>query len=1364
MRTLITVLVVVCLALMPSWVNASETFRFRTFSPKGGFYYDGVVDINQDTDGFIWVMLDNELLRFDGYEYRKYTAQFNTADANSVWSFINLATDTSGCLHVLTSHAIYRYDRYSDSFVKIVDAVLGNMAIDSHDNMWCLKENILHHISRNDSTLTACMYDGKPIRSIRDYSFGKEHTYFSSRYNRVYVADADDTEKISILYLFPPDHAIVQIQEREGVLWVLTARHGIYGIDTATRTIGKHLQFQDKENNAPAKTFLIDRDGRIWAGTQMGLYVIDSDTGEYRCYRHSKADPFSLTNNSVWTLFSDMHGNIWIGHFAGGLCYTDLDDSMQVSTYTSTMSPLNYELVSSFAEYGDHVYIGTDGGGLNCLDTRSGNISQIMLGDKTDTPSDAHVKSMAVDSRGRLWVAMYRGGLDCHNLQSRQFRNLRHNPADSTGLLFNDLRKITLDRDSGLWIAYQNVNTLISYLPFDTERCVHYNLSDTDGYVFDIQPDSHGNLYVLTRQKLFRINPSSGTHKEITGAAFSGGQSLAVDSSGDIWIGTVGDGLTRYNPSSGVFTYYPDILSSFASAVYSMSHDSVTDCLWLGTDNGLVQFDIHNAAIRRFDECDGFQGQVYYPLSAFRSVSGRMFFGGTNGFSVFEPGSIMQNPRKPQARISGFYIDNRPASPSIWKGPNEIVLDHDQGNFGFSLSSDNYQTPEKNSFRYRLKGYDDEWITTNASNRTVMYSKVPPGSYQFEVLAANNDGVWCDTPATIHIVRRPAPWASPLAYLLYTVIAVIIILVVVHYKNEKRKLKLKLFMVDLDKKKKEELHKSQLSFFTNISHDFRTPISLILAAIDNMKQEGMKDNYYRILHNNSRRLLNLVNELMDFRTLDNNKMKLHVQTVDANALVKELAADFEDYARKRNITFTIKCDPMIPESMLIDRQVLEKVVMNLLNNAFKYTADGGEITVETYSTATDFTPRYKNSHIIPSGHTAANAFTLAVRDTGCGISADSIRNVFERYYLVNTMNLNQHLGTGIGLALVKSLVQLHHGGISIYSERNAGTDIVVSLPVDRDVFDASEVASEKKSEAPTAGLLPNYQDGKLLSIPDSGTTASELDMELEETTPDNRRRILLVEDHADLRNLMAGFLKLHYEIDEATDGEEAIEILKRSAVDLIISDIMMPRKDGITLCREVKSNLDTSHIPVMLLTAKAGIDDRIEGADAGADLYFAKPIDFNLLLQSVHNIFRHQKNLREHYARNYYADRSELSANRQDADFLSKITEIIDTHLQGDNLDVNLLATEMCMSRSKLYSKLKALTGKSIVEFITNYRMRKAARLIVEQDIPLYMVMEQVGIRSQSHFVNTFKKEFGETPSSFMAKHRHKSPLTTHKL
>lgn len=1354
MRVRLLFFAVLFFAIHPLQASLSESIRFRTFSPKGGFYYDGVVDISQDKDGFIWVMLDKELLRFDGYEYRKYSSQFDDCNDSDSWMFYNFATDTSGDLHLLTSNGVYKYDINSDSLRRETDAGFKNLAIDRQNNMWGLKDAVLHKIDADRKRITRIFYDKEPLRNIRSYCFNDEKLYFASR-NRVFSADADKPETLELLHTFPQDFVIIEIMDDSDGLWVLTETDGIYRINTASGSIDKQILYKNGVNKAKAKTLLIDKNEHIWVGSQFGLYIIDPKTETFKHYQHSKSDPFSLTNNSVWELFEDRQGNIWTGHFAGGLCYADLDDNLQVSTFTSSVSALNYELVSSFAEYGDLVYIGMDGGGLNCLDKRTGTISQ--LRQEGFGNNSFHVKSLVVDSLDRLWIAMYRDGLDCLDLRTKKFRHFRHIPSDSAGLLYNDLKKAVLDGDSGLWIAYQqNVNTIISYLSFDDYRCRHYDLGRGNGYVFDMQNDRDGNLYAITRQKLFRLNSASKTVEPIEGGRISGGQSLAIDDAGNVWIGTIGHGLVKYSPATGEFAYLSDILKPSASNVYSMCHDSTTGSLWLGTDNGLIQFDAWNSSCRRFDDCDGFQGQVYYPLSVFRSSSGRMFFGGTNGFSIFTPASISLNPRKPQARISAFYIDNQEVSQSLWKTSSELELNHDQANFGFRFSSDNYQTPEKNRFKYRLKGYDDDWITVDASNRTAMYAKVPPGKYQFEVLAANNDGVWSDTPAVIRITRHPAPWASPLAYLTYFILAAMLAGSIIYYWNEKRKLKIRLLMDALDKQKKEEVHKSQLSFFTNISHDFRTPISLILAAIDSMKQNGFKVRYYRILHNNSRRLLNLVNELMDFRTLDNNKMKLHVEKLDANALVKELASDFEDFAAKRNIRFVINCDPGIPSSLYVDRQVLEKVVMNLLNNAFKYTPQGGDISVETYSAESKFLPRFQHSHIIQSDKTSGNVLVIAVRDSGCGISADSIQDVFERYYQVNTTNLNNHLGTGIGLALVKSLVLLHHGGISIYSERNRGTDMVVMLPADISAFKAEEVSSDDIdcSGEPMMREIPQSADSAFQTQEEEVSTSSA--PEFDEEDRNERKKIMLVEDNDDLRSLIAGFLKLHYDIVEAHDGAEALNILQDSSVDIIISDIMMPNMDGITLCREVKENIETSHIPVMLLTARAGVEDRIEGAGAGADLYFAKPIDFNLLLQSVRNIFRHQQNLRDHYSRNYYAGKAELTSNRQDTEFINRITGIIDAHLEGDNIDVNLLANELCMSRSKLYSKLKALTGKSIVEFILNYRMHKAARLIVEQDVPLYQVMEQVGIRSQSHFVNSFKKEFGETPSAFMARHRKK--------
>jgi signal transduction histidine kinase/ligand-binding sensor domain-containing protein/DNA-binding response OmpR family regulator len=1302
------------------------------------------MDISQDSDGFIWILLNNDLQRFDGHEYKRYATCFRDQDVPDTWDFRSLERDASGRLHVLTSNGVFRYEKLKDNFEKIIDADITYLTIDRKDQMWCVCGGSLYRIDRRDKQLMPCLYDGRPVRSIGHADCDGNGIFFSSRYNRIYYCGYGDPEKIELFHLFPADHSIVEIRKNGEYLYVLTGEHGVIRINIATKEVEKQLLFQDKNENIPVKTFLIDKDNKIWIGTQSGLHILDLATGKRSLYLHRKSDPFSLPNNSVWTLFSDRHRNIWIGTFAGGLCYVNLNERLWFKTYIPSGTSLNHNLVSSFAEDGNRLWIGTEGGGLNCLDRSSGVFSFYKHRGGHNSLSYNNVKSLAFDSRKRLWIAMYKGGLDCLDTQTKNFRHFRYVAGDTTGLYSNDLRKIVLEGDSGLWVAYQTNRPLISFLSFDTKKFTHYRFGD-DGYVFDIQKDHSGHLWIITHKRLYRMDIGNGTVKEIFSekTGMFNGHSLCVDATGNVWIGTIGHGLVKYDPSASRFSAFREILHFNMSAIYSLCSDD-SGCLWLGTDNGLFRYDVRHDSYQRFNAGDGFQGQVYYPLASLKSSSGELYFGGSKGFTVFNPYNIKFNTLEPKAGISDFYIDHAPAVPPFGKGSSadEIILNDNQTNFGFKFSSDNYLSPDKNMFRYRLKGYDDRWILTDASNRTAMYSKVPAGTYYFELLAANNEGVWNNTPLVIKIVCKPALWASWPAYLIYLMIVSGVVLVIFYHYNGKRKLKVQIYMDSLDKQKKEELYQSQLRFFTNISHDFRTPLSLILGAVDNLKQEGLKDYYYRILHNNSHRLLNLVNELMDFRTVENNKMKLRVQPVDVNLLVADLTSDFGDYARTRNITLRVFCDPELPDSLYIDKQIMEKVVMNLLNNAFKYTPDGGTVSIETYSVYSKFVPQYEYGYNVSTDRTFNGEFLLVVRDTGVGISGDSIGDVFERFYTVNTTNLHQHLGTGIGLALVKSLMLLHKGTISIFSERGKGTDIAVYFPADASVYDKSEFA-ETGEEPVTGGLLPAKSDIDAL-------------MSMDDIFRNEKRRILIVEDNDDLRVLIAGFLSLHYEILEAANGVEALQALKETEVSLILSDIMMPLKDGITLCREVKADVNTSHIPVVLLTAKSGPESRMEGADSGADMYFSKPIDFNLLLRSIRNMFRHQQNLREHYARHYYAESAELSMNEQDNAFLKKLIEIIELNLNQPNIDVNYIASELSMSRSKLYSKVKMLTGKSIVEFILNYKMRKAARLIIEQDMSMYQVMEKTGIRSQSYFASAFKKEFGETPSAFAAKHRTK--------
>jgi signal transduction histidine kinase/ligand-binding sensor domain-containing protein/DNA-binding response OmpR family regulator len=1291
--------------------------------------------------------MENDLQRFDGYEYKRYSSYFQNPDIPDIWNFHDIAKDTLGRLYVSTNNGLFRYNKLSDSFEKTIDGDISNIAIDRGNNIWCKSKNQLHRFNPRNNRLEKCLYNQSPINSIGYFDCGESEMYFASYFNRIYYCNSKEPEKITLFHLFPRDYFIAGIKKAGEYLWVLTKRHGVIKINTTTRKIEKQLQFRDKEENIPLNTFYVDKNNKIWIGTQRGLYVLDPETGEHQLYLHSKSDAFSLPNNSVWIITGDSHQNLWIGTYAGGLCYVNLDEELRFKTYTPFESPLNHSLVSCFAEDGNLLWIGTEGGGLNCLDKSTGTFTFYKHDNSSNSLSYNNIKSLALQRRPQgaplLWISMFRGGLDCFDMKTEKFRHFRNHPEDKESLYSNDLRKIIPEEDSGLWIAYQANRSLISYFSFQSEKFTHYSF-DENAYIFDIQKDNAGNLWMITHRRLYKMDAGNRMIADMSSGEIGtlNAQSFCTDANNNIWIGTIGHGLIKYDIAASRFIPFREILHFNISTIYSMCADD-SGCLWLGTDNGLFKYSIKDNSYQRFDESDGFQGQVYYPLASLKSKTGELYFGGTNGFTIVNPHNIKPNILKPKVIISDFYIDNVPAVPEFGENlsSNEIILNYNQANFGFKFSSDNYLSPSKNRFGYRLRGYDDRWIMSDASNRTVMYSKVPAGTYYFEIATANNDGVWNDTPAVIKIKCKPAPWASWPAYLLYSLIVLSVIGLIFYYYREKRKLKLQLYIDNLDKRKKEEVHQSQLRFFTNISHDFRTPLSLILATVDNLKQEGLKEYYFRILHNNAQRLLNLVNELMDFKTVENGKMRLHVQTLNVNRLVTELSSDFKDYAGKRGVGFAITCDPELPESLYVDKQIIEKVVMNLLNNAFKYTKDGGKIMMETYSNYSKFVSKYAYSCNVSENQIPENGFLLVVRDTGIGISGESIGNVFEGFYEVNTVNLNRHMGTGIGLALVKSLVLLHKGTISIFSEQNKGTDMVVYLPADASVYDKSEFAEPGKN---TEQLLTSAE---LLS----GNVVTD---SMEDVLRRDKKRVLIVEDNHDLRILLSGFLSRHYEIFEAANGVEASGILEETDVDLMLSDIMMPLKDGITLCREMKADVNTSHIPIILLTAKTGLESKIEGADSGADIYFEKPIDFNLLLLSIRNMFKRQQNLREYYARNYYVDSAELSANERDNSFLKKLIEIIDVNLNQPNIDVNYIASELSMSRSKLYSKVKMLTGKSIVEFALNYKLRKAARLIIEEDMSMVQVMGKIGIRSQSYFINVFKKEFGETPSAFALKHK----------
>lgn len=1335
-------LIFFCLVLS---CRATDNYKFRTLSPDGGFYYDGIKAIEQDREGFIWTMMDYELYRFDGYHYKKFYPYFAAMAPDRRWVFNNMAIDASGSLYVNTNNGVYRYDRYSDKFEKLCDAVT-DVKVDKTGNVWIRDKEKWHILNMETGVPDTLRYDGR----IPQFTNAAFCTYHQNVYTfigrKIYRFNKAENEFVLCLTLPEQSGNIRFARAYGGKLWIYTQHSLLYRIDLSSFKIETHYELLKEYTGNSLRAFYIDGKGGIWFGTINGIYIFNPADGSLSHYTHSRTDPFSLPNNSIWEIKGDHQGNVWIGTYSGSLCYVNIDEKDAFRTFHPQEGGLNHAPVSAFAEDRKYLWIGTEGGGVNRMDKTTGVFSHITTADGI---ASNNIKSLVTDAGGNLWISTFMGGIDVYDEELRKITNYRQIKGKAGSPLVNDVRKTIVEGDSGVWVAYQYQRAEVSYFSFRDKTFTHFRLDSVGhtAYLFDILRQGEKTLWAISNETLYRMDVDTHVVDKMVpdNHAYLGMFTFCLDDSGNIWIGTIGNGLVRFDTHTSCFTPLKEIQQQGVYSIYSICYDSGN--IWMGTDDGLYCYDIDHDRLMNFDRKEDTQGQVYYPLACMKGGDGLLYFGGTKGFTMIDPRKIAYNKNTPRVIISDFFIDHEPAHPDgiVNDSLYEMVLDYDQTNFGFRFSSDNYHIPEKNRFRYRLRKYDDQWITTNAQNRTVMYSKVPAGTYYFEVYTANNDGVWSDAPMVIKVTKKVAPWYSWPAYVIYVLVVTGIACFIYKHYADKKKLKMQLYLESVEKDKKEQIHEAQLRFFTNISHDFRTPLSLIIAALDKLRKEGLKEYYYRILNGNAQRLLNLVNELMDFRTVENGMMKLELQPLDINRIVKDIADDFIDYARQRNIDFRVVCDAELPVPIYADKNIVEKIVMNLLNNAFKYTRDNGSILLETGSEKKVFSSQYKNNFQV--GKYVDNAYSILVRDTGVGISRDSISNVFERFYKVNTVNADSHLGTGIGLALVKGLVLLHKGCVSIFSEREQGTDMIVCLPLDSRIFSEADFMKQKEE------TVENMQDsgaGEPLSI-----HIKEME---DEHLRSVKKKILIAEDNEVLRMLMAESLSDQFEVMQATDGVEALKQMEDTDFDLIVSDIMMPNKDGISLCNEIKRNMNTSHIPVILLTAKTSLESKIEGVDSGADLYFEKPVDLTYLKLSIQNLFRNRLQLKEHYARNYYADSSELSSNEQDNKFLKQFISFIEANMDQPEMDINRIATELSMSRSKLYTKVKSLTGKSIVEFVLHCRLRKAARLIIEENMTMREVMIHIGIESQPYFTNSFKKVFGETPTVFAAKHK-KSPV-----
>lgn len=1334
--------------------SCAQNLKFKRIGVENGLSNSTIECIFQDYRGFIWFGSRDGLNKYDGNQLTvfKHTSNENTLSDNFIRCIFE---DKNHVIWIGTSDGLNRFNAEKNNFTRY-------KTTDKNSN------NIITTVEELNDELWIGTYGGGLNRLDKDKNSFSPYQHKSAKNNRQqYINDiyCDPTNKIwmatdagiQLLDLKSglstsvnklENYAIRMIKKaNDGSFWLATEESGLIQYNPKDNTINTY-QHKEKNSNSLGsdlvRAIAFDQQDKLWiGGINGGLDHLDPISGKFNHYQNEPGNASSLSQRTVSALFVDKQGNLWIGTHRGGVnLYSPQAEKFKLIRQEPNKNSLSYNDVRAFheAENGN-IYIGTDGGGLDIFNKTNNTFSHHRYNpfDPKSIGADA-VLDITKTQSGMLLIGTWAGGLNIMN-SNGTFTRYTHKAENSSSISSDYVQKSFEDSDKNIWIGtyYGGLNL---YDPKTNQfKRITSGANGTKlmgNNIVSINEDQYKNLWIGTDDgglNCYNLKTKVFSHYFLEDGKRPDLRVIFLDSKGNLWIGQAG--LYRFNRQTNKFYIYTAKAGLNTEFIKGITEDE-KGIFWIATSKGLTKFDPQHDTFKKYNTGDGLQGLEFEANSYLRTKNGEMFFGGINGFNSFFPDDIKTNKFVPPVYLTEFQIFNQTISPqsddSVLEQDisytKDLHLNHDQATLSFRFAALNYVSSENNNYAYKLEGEDKDWINIGNS-RQAFYTNLDPGTYTFRVRASNNDNVWNENGTAIKVIISPPFWAS-----WWFRIAAIAILLYLTYLalNFKRNLEIR----KLEEEKREEIHQTQLQFFTNISHEFRTPLSLILGPIERLLKEDTQESfqsYYNTIHRNANRLLKLINELMDFRKTASGALKLNVIDGNLGLFIDEVAEEFSEMASEKQIKFTVRKDKLA-DQIWFDRQIIEKIILNLVNNALKYTKPGGSLTLEVINSLADVKPLYANELIVKSDYQGKAYVFFRVIDTGIGISKESIPHLFERYYRIT----ESHLGSGVGLAFVKSLTLLHKGLIKVYSERNMGTEIIIGIPCDA----ADYAAEERFSQSTESGGT------RLESI--SYSSENELPIVLQEQplVPHTSKKLLIVDDNDELRNFLVETLSANYQITEAIAGHAGLALAKKDLPDLIISDVMMPGMSGTEFCKLIKEDLETSHIPFLMLTAKNSIEAEIEGTESGADLYLTKPININLLLATVKNILEQRQKLKDHYLQHKDTPPRELAHSEKDKTFINKLLAIIDAQMINPEMDIEYLCKEIGMSRTKLYQKIKSITGQSIGEFVRSARLRKAVEIMNTEDVLMTEVMYRIGIQTQSYFTKAFKKEFGVTPTAYV--------------
>nr|QIM10891.1 hybrid sensor histidine kinase/response regulator [uncultured Muribaculaceae bacterium] len=1121
------------------------------------------------------------------------------------------------------------------------------------------------------------------------------------------ISRFDDKENIFIPVKSSPKGTISLLEDSKRNFWIGCV-DGLYRFDSNADN-WEHILSPKGHNVFQIRQMVQQDSGALIIASDEGLTVYDPATGITTTHKANLRIPDNLNDNYLHSLFIDNEKGLWIGTYFGGVNYIP-HTHRQFAHYSHLNSGLPARIISVFAEAdNNNAWIGSDDAGFFLWNRKDNSFKS--FNNSSDAGLTYHNTHALLQDGDKLFIGMYMGGLDILDLSTYGFKNYKGGQ-DANSLYSSSIYALFRDSRGNIWIGTTKGLNKYRRDTDDFERVFDLNHADVE-YIFE---DSSGHIYACSlNQGLFRMDPENGKWTQFTTQSekYSKDCGLptykistgAEDRDGNLWFGTDGWGLLRFLPEKQHFERAP--LPPSIRVVNKIIPEG--ENLWLTTSNGLYCYTPRTGKIQTFKRDSGLQDNLFLPNSGIKLSDGTILIGGKNGFNEFNPEGFEFRANDPKVILTDLSLFNRRASVDAEGSPltsslaysDHLTIGHEHSIFSISVAVLSYMNPSRNNFLYKLDGFDPDWNDGPADGR-VSYTNLPPGKYNFLVRASDGAGGWNEDSLSFPIEVLPPWWFSFPMKIIYGLL--VISLLFLFYSRMKRKQQQELRIMTAQKDK--ELYQSKIDFFTHMVHEIRTPLTLILTPLESVmkSKRTVSDELptLNVIARNGQRLLSLVNRLMDFRKMESGCVTVDLHPVDLRQEILEMYKNILPLAEAKGINVVINI-PQDECPAMADSDALHHVIDNLLSNALKFTGDHIWIDLE---------------------ESDDDSFRITVKDNGLGIDKDEQEKIFKPFYQVAEARPQDNIGTGIGLLLVRKYVELMNGSIQLKSTPGRGSEFSVSLP--------------------------KADDGSMF-IKKTSTVAEVMKPAIDNPIPENvKDRILIVEDNSELLNFLRTVFQEEYDVTCASNGKIALQFLAENSFDIVVSDVMMPEIDGIELCRRIKTSFTTSHIPVVLLTAKVENRDYIEGFENGADLYVSKPFSSDVLKAQVKGILKIRRQLRRNFCSNPDAQAVELVPNsRIDNEFLKKFEDTVMQHLSNPEFNVDLLAKELGVSRTGLFTKLKAVADMTPNALIKRIRLNEAARLIREER---YLVNEaccNVGFASRSHFARYFQEQFGVNPAEY---------------